>query len=147
MNENNDYNSTNVRPYKATGNLNTAIGNPSININDAMNVNIQNASTNTQELNIDQNYNNAPQINNQELSVPENNIVNNTINNVNTNTNQTTQNNSYVKKTYVSADNKPKKKKISLNMGPEFKIGLLIIVILLAFVFLLPLLSKLIMGY
>lgn len=42
-----DNKQTPVTPYHATGNLNTAIGNPNINVNDPMNVNIQNGGLNT----------------------------------------------------------------------------------------------------
>ena len=87
MNYDDDKKLENVTPYRATGNLNTAISNPSIDINDTMDVNI--------------------------------------------------------KKTYVTTDNKPKKKKFDLNLTKEFKIALLIIVILFVFVFILDLLPKL----
>jgi len=169
MNENNDYNRGNVRPYKATANLNTAIANPSINVNDTMDVNIQNYKENNPNINNVQSYNNS-EINNSHLyesnvkinetanNIPTNQLNTNTVfntNNVNTIQNSNARNeavtntsNDFVKKTYVTKDNKPKKKKtVSLNMGPEFKIGLLIIVILLAFVFVLPILNDLIMGY
>ena len=60
MNDNN-----NVSPYKATGNLNTTISNPSANINDTMNVNIENASLNMQTNSINPTNNNV-----------QNNIIN-----------------------------------------------------------------------
>lgn len=46
-----DNKQTPVAPYHATSNLNTAIGNPNINVNDPMNVNIQNGSLNQNNLN------------------------------------------------------------------------------------------------
>ena len=56
MNDN-TYNSNNgndnVGPYKATGNLNTVISNPSANINNTMEVNIQNAKPNLQDSALD----------------------------------------------------------------------------------------------
>jgi len=193
MNENDNYNSGNVRPYKATANLNTAIANPSANINDAMDVNIQNiradvpninSMQNTQYVRTDnqsassmpnipnvptykENINNTtnviqkPEIKKDEVliqNIEKTNNVNNDIkksinlntvnipvdNNQNINTNENT---GYVKKVYITEENKPKKKTVSLNMGPEFKTGLLIIVILLAFVLVLPMLIDLVMGY
>ena len=47
----------------------------------------------------------------------------------------------------INSNNKPKKKTMTLNLGPEFKIAFLIVVILLVFVFLLPYISELIRGY
>lgn len=148
MNENNDYNDSNIKPYKAKGNLNTAIGNPSVNINDTMNINIQNLATNQANINNNQN-NNIQMPTNTQVPINNNQITNNTTNNsVDTNTNPSNQNNSNTKKTYVSAtNNKPKKKNMSLNLGPEFKIALLITVILLVFIFLLPMISDFIRGY
>lgn len=167
MNENNNYNNGNVTPYKASGNLNAAIGNPQVNINDTMNVNIQNMATNVATTSSVQNNNPnftpnnvIPAANNNVVpnnNIPNNNVVTHNIQNGTGNNNQYTQNiqpaqmsnpnTSYVNKTYVSADNKPKKKNISLSLGPEFKIGLLIIVILLVFVFLLPMISDFFNGY
>lgn len=170
MNETNEYN--NIKPYKASGNLNTAIANPSVNINDTMNVNIQNLATNQPNLINNQNninYNEA-QINNTNIqTIPNNtsiqtndnqtfisntnNIPNATVQNytavTNNNMNNTLNESNIVStdKTYVSTtDNNHKKKNKTFNLGPEFKIGLLIVVILLAFVFLLPMLSDLIFG-
>ena len=56
MNENQDYNNGNITPYKASGNLNTVIANPSVNINDTMNVNIKNMATNSAVISNNQNY-------------------------------------------------------------------------------------------
>ncbi len=163
MNENQEYNSENIKPYKATGNLNTAIGNPSVNINDTMNINIQNMSTNTVNTTSSQNNQNSMPLSSLQMpmnnGIPVNNSVslNNNIstNNIATNITNTpvssqpvnNQNNSFVKKTYVTTDNKPKKKNISLHFGSEFKIVLLIMVILLVFVFLLPVISDMFGGY
>ena len=47
-----------------------------------------------------------------------------------------------VNRTYVD-NNKPKKKTVSIKIGPEFKIAFLIVVILLVFIFLLPMISDL----
>ena len=173
MNENNNYNNGSITPYKASGNLNTAIGNPTVNINDTMDVNIQSMATNT----VSTSYinNNQSPVNN--TSIPVNNNLNsnnnintltnsniNSIQNNETNNNVTTnsihnvsnisnqyiqdeQRNNNINKTYVSIDNKPKKKNISLSLGPEFKIGLLIIVILLVFVLFLPMISEFFNGY
>ena len=150
MNDN-TYNSNNsndnVGPYKATGNLNTVISNPSANINNTMEVNIQNAKPNLQDSALDSGeINQSPAI---DLIQNQNNNVQNinqsTLENINSiqyNDNFTDKS-STVTKTYVTSDNKPKKKTISLNIGPEFKIAILIIVILLLFIFLLPMLPNL----
>ena len=47
MQDSNAPDDNNVMPYKASGNLNTTIGNPRINVNDPMNVNIQSVNTNS----------------------------------------------------------------------------------------------------
>ena len=60
-------------------------------------------------------------------------------NNVNNNYVATSGN---VNRTYVD-NNKPKKKTVSIKIGPEFKIAFLIVVILLVFIFLLPMISDL----
>lgn len=135
-NENRD--NTPVTPYRAMGNLNTVISNPSANINDTMNINIQNVSTPT----------------NQDMSSHKQEVNSNIYNtkssnpNINKNdTNKFTNNdvvqNNAINKKYVSLDNKPKKKTISIKIGSEFKIVLLIVVILLVFIFLFPLISDL----
>ncbi|MGN1342129.1 MAG: hypothetical protein ACI4VL_02740 [Bacilli bacterium] len=150
MNDN-TYNSNNgndnVGPYKATGNLNTVISNPSANINNTMEVNIQNAKPNLQDSALDSGAINQSSavdlIQNQNNNVQ--NINQSTLENINSiqyNDNFTDKS-STVAKTYVTSDNKPKKKTISLNIGPEFKIAILIIVILLLFIFLLPMLPNL----
>ena len=187
MNEyNNESNRGPVTPYKASGNLNTSIGNPQVNINDTMNINIQNMATNSvpvanpqttnivenpqyqntgANINIPQSYQNVQNTqnievtNDREPSVPINNIdpprveipkseptpvyTNQNINSEVVNN----QNNAEVQRTYVTMDNKPKKKTLSLSLGPEFKIGLLIIVILLVFVLFLPMISDFLNGY
>ena len=156
---NNDDNINNTSgmpsPYKASRNLNTAIGNPSVNINDTMNINIQNMATNSIPVN-----NQTPieaqvtdvkaPINKVENTYnPNVNNLNNSLNNINiqNDINQNNINTSNVTRTYVSADNKPKKKKLVLNLGSEFKIALLIIVILLVFIFILPMITNLLKGY
>lgn len=134
MNYNDNKELDNVTPYKATGNLNTAISNPSVNINNTMDVNIK--SVNTIQ-------NNVPNTNNN-ISVPNNqNTINLNQNNINTIPLENNINKSNIKKTYVTTDNKPKKKKLNLNLTKEFKIALLIIVILFVFVLILDLLPSL----
>lgn len=146
MNENNNYNDGNIRPYKASGNLNTVIGNPNVNINDTMNINIQNAATNIPSNNMAANNNNI-QVGNSNTNI--NTMVNNNYSSMpNYNTgNNANKNDNSKKKSNVSIDNKHKKKTMSFNLGSEFKIALLITVVLLAFIFLLPMLSELISGY
>lgn len=165
MNEKNDYTNDRV-PYKATTNLNTAIGNPSININDTMDINIKTMSppNNYQSLvqNSDVIPNNAVTTQNKQSVETQNQVSQSQLEgvtsiNTNQNVNNYTQNNNIpsqniqdsntVKKTYVNMDNKPRKKTITFNLGPEFKIAILIIVILLVFVFLLPIINEFIFGY
>lgn len=140
---NNNDPSNNVGSYRAaSGNLNTVISNPSVNINDTMNMNIQNMnSNNTNQVNLNT-------ISNNNVSNMVNNNTNNNSNIQNTNSNINNNNNyvatsSNVNRTYVSSENKPKKKTVSIKMGPEFKIAFLIVVILLVFIFLLPMISDL----
>ena len=150
MNENQNYNGGNVTPYRASGNLNTMIANPSINVNDTMNVNIQNMATNSGTMSNNQSYgvSNSPLYNNPGQVITDNKSVeNNFVNNVNNNQMVNNQSSSYVNKTYVTNENRPKKKTIKFNLGPEFRIALLIVVVLLVFVFLLPLISKMLGGY
>lgn len=157
MNNENELNKDNVSPYKASRNLNTAIGNPSVNINDTMNINIQNMATNSNEyqpkppegqtINTEGQIINNNIVNQTTTNIPQNNVVNqNNVNNTQYN-NQATQNSQSVTRTYVSADNKPKKKKLALNLGSEFKVALLIIVILLVFIFILPLITDLFKSF
>lgn len=149
MNNNNEQDGImNTTPYRASGNLNTVIGNPSVNINDTMNVNIQSIATDVPNSNNIQTSN--PQVVNN--SFTNSNFVSNDINNSlnNNKVDSGTQNsvtNNNANRTYVTTDNRPKKKNISLNFGPEFKIVLLIIVVLLVFVFLLPMISDMFRGY
>ena len=147
---NNNQEEINVSPYKATGNLNRTISNPSASINDAMNVNIQNVTTNNTQVVEPLPINTPPQQQSNTIPVTPSAQTNN-INNQSiieealkkqTATN-TINNNNINNKVYVNNENKPKKKKLTLSIGPEFKIALLIIVILLAFVlFILPLISN-----
>ena len=147
---NNNQKEINVSPYKATGNLNRTISNPSASINDAMNVNIQNVTTNNTQVVEPVPINTPPQQQSNTIPVTPSAQTNN-INNQSiieealkkqTATN-TINNNNVNNKVYVNIENKPKKKKLTLSIGPEFKIALLIIVILLAFVlFILPLISN-----
>lgn len=159
MNDNNNSSNGGIRPYKASGNLNTVIGNPSVNINDTMNVNIQSMSTNNfnntnnnfQNMQDDVNTSFVQNINQKIVNntpVNDTNNNNNTeVNNISNNVSTTKPNNSYVTKTYVGLNSKPPKKNNNLKIGPELKIALLIIVILMVFIFLLPKISEIFRGY
>ena len=175
MNEyNNETNRRPITPYKASGNLNAAIGNPTVNINDTMNVNIQSMATNNSPIANQQNISMVEESQIQNSNEKNNNPLNeqtikNTPNIINSeqpkaetpkpnpipaNVVQNSKkeiakdkSNSKVQKTYVSIDNKHKKKKLSLGLGHEFKIALLIIVILLVFVLFLPVISEFFNGY
>ncbi len=148
MNENN--NNSNVTPYRASGNLNTVIGNPSVNINNMMDVNIQIASTNSKPSKSDATdvvNSNGVQIPTNAYQAPKSHIVTSNVeteqaqvvNNAITRQNNIPQgNNQYVQRTYVGNNGTPKKKKIQFNIGSEFKMVILIIVILLVFILLLP---------
>lgn len=156
MNENNNYDSGNVSPYKASGNLNTAIGNPSVDINDTMNINIQSMNTSPIPSSNSQNYNNTmPNQSNAnysasgtttQVNTPAPNVYQNVASQNNYVTSNANNQSNYVNKTYVTTDNKPKKKTIKLNLGPEFKVALLIIIVLLVFIFLLPMIHDFISG-
>lgn len=133
-NTNSDNNSNGVGPYRATSNMNTYIDTPNANFNGMMNVNIQNTTTNSSNhgnnvINSNNNIQASP-------TIDSSNAVNSNYNN-----------SENVTKTYIGSNNKPKKKTMTLNLGPEFKIAFLIVVILLVFVFLLPYISELIRGY
>ena len=133
-NTSNDNNSNGVGPYKATSNMNTYIDTPNANFNGMMNVNIQSGTTNSSNhgnnvINSNNNIQASP-------TIDSSNAVNSNYNN-----------SENVTKTYIGSNNKPKKKTMTLNLGPEFKIAFLIVVILLVFVFLLPYISELIRGY
>lgn len=177
MNENKDY--SRVTPYKATVNLNTAIGNPSVNINDTMDMNIQTMATNAKpnvasipsvvqtppvtpvptvtsnqpQQNIEQkqisNITNNVQNSNQGTIPIVNTITNNNVTSgIDTKTNvEPPQNSDYVTKTYVNVNNEPKKKSVTFKVTSELKMALLIIVILLVFIFLLPIISEILGGY
>lgn len=148
MNNQNENNNINTVPYKATTNMNTMIGNPNANINNTMNINIQSMATNN-VTNVSTNNNvqsqyelNTPLTNKVELGNFEN--ENKTVlPNASAFTSQVNSTPN-VNRTYVATDNKPKKKKLTINLGSEFKVALLIIVILLVFIFILPLISNLI---
>jgi hypothetical protein len=139
-NTNNDNNSNGVGPYRATSNMNTYIDTPNANFNGMMNVNIQNTTTNNNQ-NVADISTNTTSTSNASVNVTTSNTYTSSDANVSSN------NSDGVVRTYVSSDNKPKKKTVTLNLGPEFKIAFLIVVILLVFVFLLPYISELIRGY
>ena len=149
MNNQNENGNINSGPYKATTNMNTIIGNPNANINNTMNINIQSMATND--------VNNIPMSNNDgmERELNDASLTNKVEYSDMTKENKTVlpNNNTFdsrvsntpnVNKTYVSIDNKPKKKKLTINLGSEFKVALLIVVILLVFIFILPLITDLI---
>lgn len=167
----NNSNNNNVQRYQASStNLNTVISNPTVNINDTMNMNIQNMSSN-QGINNTANgnvnsminpsvtapnipVNSGPEPTNKYINTNiNNNNNNNTVNsNININNNNVntinTSNMSNVapsiNRTYVTNEVKPKKKTASIKMGSEFKTALLIVVILLIFILFLPIISDLI---
>ena len=165
----NNSNNNNVQRYQASStNLNTVISNPTVNINDTMNMNIQNMSSNqginnTANSNVNSTINpsvtapnipvnSGPEPTNKYINtnINNNNTVNSNINNNNVNTINTinTSNMSNVapsiNRTYVTNEVKPKKKTASIKMGSEFKTALLIVVILLIFILFLPIISDLI---
>lgn len=161
----NNSNNNNVQRYQASStNLNTVISNPTVNINDTMNMNIQNMSSNqginnTTNGNVNSMINpsvTAPNIPVNSGPEPTNKYINTNINNNNTvnsnnNNNVNTINTSNmsnvapsINRTYVTNEVKPKKKTASIKMGSEFKTALLIVVILLIFILFLPIISDLI---
>lgn len=139
-NTNNDNNSNGVGPYRATSNMNTYIDTPNANFNGMMNVNIQNTTTNNNH-NVADISTNTTGTSNASVNVTTSNTYTSSDANVSSN------NSDGVVRTYVSSDNKPKKKTVTFNLGTEFKIAFLIVVILLVFVFLLPYISEFIRGY
>lgn len=139
-NTNNDNNSNGVGPYRATSNMNTYIDTPNANFNGMMNVNIQNTTTNNNQ-NVADISTNTTSTSNASVNVTSSNTYTSSDANVSSN------NSDGVVRTYVSSDNKPKKKTVTFNLGTEFKIAFLIVVILLVFIFLLPYISELIRGY
>ena len=140
----NNQDSPNSGSYRASqGNLNTVISNPSVNINDTMNMNIQNMSSN-QGINNTANGNVNSMIN---PSVTAPNIpVNSGPEPTNKYINTSNMSNvaPSINRTYVTNEVKPKKKTASIKMGSEFKTALLIVVILLIFILFLPIISDLI---
>ena len=134
---NNDLNSG-VTPYRATGNMNTMINNPSINVNDPMNVNIQNNTNLNQSVN--QNLQ-ATQATIPQTQVP--NSIPTNMTNINQNTQQSPQNQtqayqtSYAQSTPMMQPTK-KKKTIKLSFSPETKIAFIIALILLIFILFMP---------
>ena len=126
MQDSNTNNNENITPYRATGNLNTTIGIPQIDVNNAMDVNIQSVNTNSS-------------LNNGINNNLENN-VNNSLDNLSSNGVENNNSSDIVSDTYI--DNKDKKKKVTFNLEPKFKIILLILVIFLVFIFLLPVITS-----
>ena len=145
-NTNNDNNSNGVGPYRATSNMNTYIDTPNANFNGMMNVNIQSGTINS-----DNNIQASPTIDSSNAvnSNYNNHVIDDNLSSGSTMINNSNNHNNSenVTKTYIGSNNKPKKKTMTLNLGPEFKIAFLIVVILLIFVFLLPYISDLIRGY
>lgn len=113
-------NNNDAGPYRAMGNMNEVISNPSININNTMDVNIAS------------------------VGVP---IEKDTDEEVEDNSAPAVETNAYIPNEEIKEKkvkkSKQKKRTISLNLGKEFKIALLIVVVLLIFIFLLPLLPNL----
>ena len=153
-NTSNDNNSNGVGPYKATSNMNTYIDTPNANFNGMMNVNIQNTTTNSSNhgnnvINSNNNIQASPTIDSSNAvnSNYNNHVIDDNLSSGSTMINNSNNHNNSenVTKTYIGS--KPKKKTMTLNLGPEFKIAFLIVVILLIFVFLLPYISDLIKGY
>lgn len=131
----------NVGPYRASPtNLNTSIGNPTININNAMNMNIQNNQPEPQN-------NIPPVVPNQSPVMPNpSQVVQNpqpqVVPTPSPQQAEVPQTSSSVTRTYISNnETKPQKKTVKLSFGPELKIAFLIVVILLIFIFLLPMIS------
>ena len=155
---NNNSNNNNVQRYQASStNLNTVISNPTVNINDTMNMNIQNMSSNqginnTANGNVNSMINpsvTAPNIPVNSGPEPTNKYINtnintNTISQNNINTSNMSNVAPSINRTYVTNEVKPKKKNTSIKMGSEFKTALLIVVILLIFILFLPIISDLI---
>lgn len=155
---NNNSNNNNVQRYQASStNLNTVISNPTVNINDTMNMNIQNMSSNqginnTANGNVNSMINpsvTAPNIPVNSGPEPTNKYINtnintNTISQNNINTSNMSNVAPSINRTYVTNEVKPKKKTASIKMGSEFKTALLIVVILLIFILFLPIISDLI---
>lgn len=155
-NTSNDNNSNGVGPYRATSNMNTYIDTPNANFNGMMNVNIQNTTTNSSNhgnnvINSNNNIQASPTIDSSNAvnSNYNNHVIDDNLSSGSTMINNSNNHNNSenVTKTYIGSNNKPKKKTMTLNLGPEFKIAFLIVVILLIFVFLLPYISDLIRGY
>ena len=154
-----------VVPYKATGNLNTAIENPQININSAVDVNIQNFPSNIDSgtiQNLDNNNYDTNVINNSMNNNPTtvNPIMNNepsnytpsVENNMNvgvTNTVSTpVDNNNYDEVQYVSTNGMgntyeptidgKKKNRFSITIPKELKVIAFIVFLLFIFVMAIP---------
>ncbi|UKI27813.1 MAG: hypothetical protein L6V91_04465 [Bacilli bacterium] len=145
----NNSNNNNVQRYQASStNLNTVISNPTVNINDTMNMNIQNMSSNqginnTANGNVNSMINpsvTAPNIPVNSGPEPTNKYINTNINNNNNtvNSNININNNNVntintsnmsnvapsINRTYVTNEVKPKKRNTSIKMGSEFKTAL-----------------------
>lgn len=135
MDENNTYvnNTSNngAAPYRAsTGNLNTGIGTDNININSPTAVNMQGDSSSNVENNDSVQYMDSFQMitptKQANTYVPNYEEVG-------------TASSNDTPKTYVTMDNRAKKKKsVSFNLGKEFGTALILVIILLIFVFFLP---------
>ena len=157
---NNDAENSAPVPYKASKNLNTSIGNPSVDINNTMNINIQNVSTSEkkpQEVSNSVEVQNNVVENNKEKNASESSQKNNTISktsnpytlNVSPKENSNEKNikneeHVYVPKEENNSEEEAKPKGIKL--GSEFRMALLIIIFLLAVLFLLPVVSDFIGG-
>ena len=143
MNEQNNYQGGQT-PYRANGNINNIIENPSMNVNDTMNVNIQNVDPNQMQGNYSQqNQNQGANY----VSTPNNSYTNNIIND---NYQSDFQNQNFVtvddNVTYTRIEStqdqtqnpngQKKKNTMTVTIGAEFKIAFLIVAVLLVFVML-----------
>ena len=143
-------------PYRASGNLNTSIGNPSMDVNNAMQINIQSVNTaanNKTNVSVNTNNTSKPvtnannsvpksatnkeQVNKQSKTVVPNNYVN-----------SSNADKEGIKKAYVPNQNQnhTSQKNGKVKMGAEFRFAFLIVVLLLAFVLLLPMITSFITG-
>ena len=170
---NNEENNS-ATPYRASRNLNTSIGNPNIDVNNTMNINIQNVSTNYKDTQTDSSIseerNNNVQVNNVNNDVMKNSILNSKDTIINTEKKKIEEKKSSVNpyipnvkekvetindksgtKVYTpdSDNNSEEEKKTAtstVRLGSEFRMALLIIVLLLAVLFVLPMFSGIIGG-
>ena len=135
-------------PYKASGNLNTSIGNPSMDVNNTMQVNIQSVNSNISNNNANNGGNSV---------VPKAESISASNQNVQVTPKTSTPPNNYassssdskeneIKKPYIPNQNSTGQSKSKVKMGPEVRFAFLIVVLLIIFVLLLPMISKFVTG-